>query len=125
MLDHLVYAAPDVEAAAHDLAARLGVEPGPGGVHQGFSTRNRLLRIAPDAYLEIVGPDPDQPAPDGPRWFGIDDLTEPRLVTWAVAVPDPAARAHRQRVAGRGPGPRGDKARTPAAPGARGARPQT
>ena len=40
------------------------------------------------AYLEIIGPDPEQPDPDGPRPFGVDDVTEPRLVTWAVSVPD-------------------------------------
>jgi hypothetical protein len=35
-------------------------------------------------YLEIVAPDPKQPAPSRPRWFGIDTLLNPRLVTWAA-----------------------------------------
>jgi hypothetical protein len=35
-------------------------------------------------YLEVIGPDPEQPEPLQPRWFGIDELISPRLVTWAV-----------------------------------------
>jgi hypothetical protein len=34
--------------------------------------------------LEIIGRDPDQPTPPQPRPFGIDDLKEPRLVTWVA-----------------------------------------
>jgi hypothetical protein len=35
-------------------------------------------------YLEVIGPDPEQPKPAIPRTFGIDDLAEARLVTWAA-----------------------------------------
>ena len=55
-----------------------------GGRHQGRGTRNALIALSENAYLEIVGPDPEQPDVSGPRWLGIDDLTAPRLVTWAV-----------------------------------------
>ena len=47
-------------------------------------TRNALLSLGPGTYLEIIGPDPEQPTPAQPRPFGIDDLKEPRLVTWAA-----------------------------------------
>ena len=53
------------------------------------------MGLGPRSYLEIVGPDPDQPPPDGPRWFGIDELTEPRLVGWAAASADVAGAAAR------------------------------
>jgi hypothetical protein len=36
--------------------------------------------------LEILGPDPQQPEPDEPRWLGIDDLGAPRLITWAATA---------------------------------------
>ena len=36
----------------------------------------------------MIGPDPDQPDPPGPRPFGVDDLREPALLTWAARVPD-------------------------------------
>ena len=50
--------------------------------------RQQHLALGRGAYLEVIGPDPDQPDPAGPRPFGVDELSEPRLVTWAAAVPD-------------------------------------
>ena len=44
----------------------------------------RSSRWDPPCTSEIIGPDPDQPAPQQPRTFGIDALTAPRLVTWAA-----------------------------------------
>jgi hypothetical protein len=86
MIDHLVYATPDLDATVTALEAQLGVRPSVGGQHPGLGTRNALLALGPRMYLEIVGPDPTQPAPDGPRWFRIDTLTEPTLVTWCAAA---------------------------------------
>lgn len=47
-------------------------------------SRNELLALGGGVYLELIGPDPDQPDPDRPRPFGIDDLDEPRLASFAV-----------------------------------------
>jgi hypothetical protein len=82
MLDHIVYAVPDVSQAVEDLAQRFGVRPVMGGKHQGLGTHNALLSLSETEYLEIIGPDPDQPPPSMPRPFMIDTLTEPRLLTW-------------------------------------------
>jgi hypothetical protein len=101
VLDHLVYATPDLRATVDALDARLGVRPSEGGQHPGRGTRNALLALGPRRYLEIVGPDPDQPRPESPRWFGIDALDAPRLVTWCAAANDLPARvaaAHAARV---------------------------
>lgn len=87
-LDHLVYATPDLAATVADIGRDWGVTPAPGGRHDGRGTHNALLALGRGAYLEVIGPDPDQPDPVGPRPFGVDDLSEPRLVTWAAAVPD-------------------------------------
>lgn len=46
-----------------------------------------LAGLGGGTYLEVVGPDLDQPTPDRPRPFGIDTLTSDALVTWA-ARPD-------------------------------------
>jgi hypothetical protein len=83
-IDHLVYAAPDAEAAVGALEARLGVRAAAGGRHPSEGTRNFLMALGPAVYLEIVGPDTEAPAPSRPRWFGLDELTEPRLVAWAA-----------------------------------------
>jgi len=87
-IDHLVYATPDLEATVAEVADQWGVTPAQGGRHDGFGTRNALLALGDGAYLELIGPDPDQPDPAGPRPFGVDDVSEPRLVTWAIRVPD-------------------------------------
>jgi glyoxalase-like protein len=83
-IDHLVYATPDLTAGVKQIEALLGIRPTPGGQHPGEGTRNALIALGPTSYLEIIGPDPDQPKPVQPRKFGIDDLKEPRLVTWAA-----------------------------------------
>jgi len=85
LLDHLVYATPDLETTCRELETRLGVRPSAGGQHPGRGTRNALISIGPRAYLEIIGPDPLQPD-TRPVWFGIDQLTAPRLITWAVRI---------------------------------------
>jgi len=83
-IDHLVYGTPDLTAGIAHIEAVLGVQATPGGQHPGEGTRNALVALGPTSYLEIIGPDPEQPAPAGPRKFLIDDLKEPRLVTWAA-----------------------------------------
>jgi Glyoxalase-like domain len=87
-LDHLVYATPDLDAGIDQIEKLLGVRATPGGAHPGRGTRNALVALGPRRYLEIIGPDPDQPKPDQPRPFGIDGLSQPRLVTWAANETD-------------------------------------
>jgi Glyoxalase-like domain len=84
MLDHLVYASDDLPSAAAAVTDLLGVSPTPGGHHVGHGTYNELLSLGGATYLEVIGPDPTQPAPDGPRPFGVDGLTRPALVAWCV-----------------------------------------
>ena len=87
LLDHLVYATPDLEATCRELEIRLGVRASAGGQHLGRGTHNALISIGPEAYLEIIAPDPLQPETRA-VWFGIDQLTTPKLITWAVRVND-------------------------------------
>lgn len=90
-LDHLVFAVPDLEEGIRTVRSLLGAEPVPGGSHPRWGTRNALLSLEPAAYLEIVGPDPDAAWEGRGRGFGVDRLSAPRLVTWALrAGPDHA-----------------------------------
>ncbi|TCO43763.1 VOC family protein [Actinocrispum wychmicini] len=98
MIDHLVYATPALEIA-------LGIPLSPGGRHVGLGTRNLLADLGGGTYLEVVGPDPDQPDPAEPRPFGIDTLTEPRLVAWAVRVTDIDKVVAETKARGHDPGP--------------------
>jgi hypothetical protein len=82
-----------------------GVAPAEGGRHPGRGTRNYLVGLGGERYLEIIGRDDEQPPPDGPRPFGVDDLTITRLVTWSIHTKDLDARVEASRAAGYDPGP--------------------
>lgn len=103
-LDHVVYATPDVDETVEFFASRLGIRPSVGGQHRGWGTHNFLASLGDGVYLEIVGPDSRQPDPDGRRPFLIDELEQPRLVTWAMRVPNMAAAVAASRAAGYDPG---------------------
>jgi hypothetical protein len=83
-VDHLVYTVPDLQQGIDTAEKLFGVRATPGGQHPGLGTRNALIALGPASYLEIIGPDPDQPKPAGPRRFGIDELKAPHLMTWVA-----------------------------------------
>ena len=105
LIDHLIYAGPDLDAAVATLHRHLGVEAGGGGKHPGRGTHNKLLALGPRTYLELIAPDPSQPAPATPRPYGVEGIVQGGLVGWAIAVEDiEAARAY-ARSHGFDPGP--------------------
>ena len=83
-LDHLVYAVPDLDRGIDDLEELVGVQAVAGGRHLEEGTRNALIALGPDSYLEILAPDPGQRAPDRPLWLGLEGLSAPRLTGWAI-----------------------------------------
>jgi hypothetical protein len=86
-IDHLVFAAPTLEAGRSAIAALTGVTPAFGGVHTGAGTHNALASLGAPTYLEVIARDPDQPdAPPSPLVPG--DLAGPRLVAFAVGCDD-------------------------------------
>jgi hypothetical protein len=112
VLDHLVFAAPDLAAAVAQFAELTGVRPIAGGRHVGVGTANYLVGFSPagvngadSAYLEIIGPDPEQPEPAAPRPFGIDELSAPRLASWAIHPADLDGHLAAARSHGYDPGP--------------------
>jgi hypothetical protein len=75
----------------------MGVRAVFGGVHPGRGTRNALLSLGPDSYLEIIAPDPQQTVP---TWFKqVLALAEPRLIAWAVHTSDLTALAQKASAA--------------------------
>lgn len=104
-LDHLVYGGPDLLATVAHVAELTGLQAVPGGRHVGEGTANYLIALGGAAYLEIIGPDPLVQAPPGPRWFGLDDLDRPRLLTWALRPDDLDAAVVTAAAAGYDPGP--------------------
>jgi hypothetical protein len=103
-LDHLVLATRDLAATVAEFTRRTGVAPAPGGAHVGNGTRNYLVGLGGRAYLEIIGPDPEQPAPRSSRIFGTAGLDSPRTITWAISPPDLDAAVANVRARGYDPG---------------------
>lgn len=103
ILDHVVLAAPDLAALVNEVERVTGVRASPGGRHPG-GTANALIAFTRRGervrqYLELIGPDEGWAAADVPR-FGIDGLSGPRVVTFAVAPPDIDAAVEQARAAG-------------------------
>jgi hypothetical protein len=88
LIDHLIYAHPDLDVAVATLHRHFGVEASGGGSHPGRGTHNKLLALGSRTYLELIAPDPSQPAPTTPRPYGVEGITQGGLVGWAVAVED-------------------------------------
>jgi len=82
-VDHLVYATAELERTVADLEKRLGVRAAPGGRHPGEGTRNALIALGSDCYLEILAPDSGGSEPKRPLWLGLEKPGPPRLAAWA------------------------------------------
>jgi len=54
LIDHIIYAAPDLEIAVADIERRFAVRPSGGGKHTRQGTHKKLLSLGPRTYLEIV-----------------------------------------------------------------------
>lgn len=104
VLDHIVYAVPDLGAGVEEFTELTGVVPARGGQHVGIGTANYLVGLGADAFLEIIGPDPAQETPTRPRPFGIDGLGEPCVMAWAVRTNDLDAAVDAAKERGYDPG---------------------
>ena len=100
MIDHLVYAVADLDAACTDIEQRTGIRPSYGGQHVGLGTHNAVLDLGAAAYVELLAPDPSQDESMGELPFGLHELSEARLVTWAAKAGNLRERVERARAAG-------------------------
>lgn len=86
-VDHFMYGVADLDAGVEAFERLTGVRAAIGGSHAGRGTRNTLVSLGEDVYLEIIGPDPGQ---DLTQSFGdvLRELSEPGLITWCAADGD-------------------------------------
>ena len=104
LIDHIIYAHPDLDAAVAGIKHRFGVLATGGGKHPGRGTHNKLLALGARTYLEIIAPDPNQPEPSEPRPYGVEGITQGGLVGWAIAANDIEASLTHARSHGFDPG---------------------
>jgi glyoxalase-like protein len=98
-MDHLVLGVPDLAQGIELVERRTGVRARFGGQHPGRGTHNALLSLGGRQYLEIIARDPDQKDASGLLFPALEGLSEPRFITWAVAVESVADVARRARAA--------------------------
>lgn len=94
--DHLAIGAKTLAEGVAWVERVLGVTMGPGGAHPRMGTHNRLLRVGPRRYIEVIAVDPAAPPPGRARWFGLDTPPDrPRILGWVAACDDITAMAAR------------------------------
>jgi len=83
-IDHLMWACSDLETGITEIERLSGVKAEYSGSHTGLGTRNALMSLGDDCYLEILAPDPEQSLTDN---FGgrLANLNESGLLSWAVS----------------------------------------
>lgn len=101
-LDHILLGSGDLDAGVMEVEKKAGVRPAGGGSHPGVGTRNALLSLGTERYLEIIAPDPQQSEPYSLLYHRVADLKQPCLITWAVHTRDIEGVARRLGEAGIG-----------------------
>jgi len=97
-LDHILLGCSDLDAGIEFMEKLSGYRAALGGSHPGRGTRNALLALGGQRYLEILAPDPEQ---SDLTWHKeLSRLTKPALVGWALRDKDVATHAAHLRARG-------------------------
>lgn len=87
-IDHLVYCVPNIEQAIEDLGTRMSVKAIIGGKHLTQGTKNALINLGNECYLEILAIDEYNTKFKSSRWMGIDILSDSKITRWALKSND-------------------------------------
>lgn len=98
-IDHVIVGVSDLDQAVAKIEQLTGVRPQIGGSHPGRGTRNALLALGTQTYLELLAPDPAQDVHDADV-EGLRKLTKPTVAGWAVSAGDADGLRRRAAAAG-------------------------
>ena len=94
-LDHLVWAAPNLDQACAAFEGMTGVAPAYGGKHGTGLSHNALVSFDETTYLEIFAP--VEGASSGDEWVELcASLEEPKLLTYCLSPPLPLSEVARR-----------------------------
>ncbi|MGK0366391.1 MAG: hypothetical protein ACI85O_003464 [Saprospiraceae bacterium] len=88
ILDHLVYAVPDLNKAMDDFENLTGIRPTFGGYHTTRGTKNAVVNLGNSRYLEILAIDEKNKDISAPRWMGVDFINETQMTRFALKSDD-------------------------------------
>ncbi len=83
-IDHIVYAVHDLEQGMQQIEKLLGIAPIFGGYHTNQGTKNAVLNLGNQCYLEIITIDHENKNISAPRWMGVDFLTSSQITRWSL-----------------------------------------
>jgi len=87
-IDHIVYAVPNLEDAVSKVHNLLGIKPSIGGQHITRGTKNALLNLGNQQYLELIARDHANTTFEGKAWMSVDDIIEPTITRWSLSSND-------------------------------------
>ena len=87
-IDHIVYAVPDLEKAIATFSKQTGVAPVFGGYHLSQGTKNALVNLGDQCYLEFLAIDVGNTNVTAPRWMGVDLIDRPQITRWSLKSTD-------------------------------------
>ncbi|WP_255452731.1 VOC family protein [Aquimarina sp. RZ0] len=80
----MVYAVSDLDSAVQEFEKKLGIQPIFGGYHTTQGTKNSLINLGNECYLELLAVDSRNAKAKPPRWMGVDVLTKDRITRFAL-----------------------------------------
>ena len=98
-LDHVLIGCADLPGLVSWFEQETGVAAVAGGSHAGFGTRNALVSLGADHYLELIALDPEQKV-SSPLAKAIAELERPTAAGWAFRCDDASRTAASLRDAG-------------------------
>lgn len=88
IIDHIVYAVPDLEKAIIDFEKLTGIRPTFGGYHTTRGTKNAVVNLGNTCYLELIAIDEENKEVSAPRWMGVDFIEKAQMVRFALKSDD-------------------------------------
>ncbi|WP_232517425.1 VOC family protein [Aquimarina aggregata] len=80
----MVYAVHNLEETVLEFEKKLGVRPIFGGYHRSQGTKNALINLNNESYLELLSVDHTNTIISSPRWMGVDVLSKNQITRIAL-----------------------------------------